>query len=62
MESHAEEGSIQVTAEVYELVKDYLDCKARGIIHIKGKGGMLTYFLEGVKAAAPGKCSYSIKI
>jgi adenylate cyclase len=37
MESHAEESSIQVTADVYELVKDYLDCKARGIIHIKGK-------------------------
>ena len=54
MESHAEESTIQVTAEVYERVKDYLDCKTRGIIHIKGKGEMLTYFLEGVKAAEPG--------
>ena len=49
MESHALEGSIQVTSEVYLLVKDKFNCKERGTIGIKGKGNMLTYFLEGVK-------------
>ena len=55
MESHAEEGSIQITGEVYELVKNDFDCKARGTIQVKGKGAMLTYFLMGIKAGNPGK-------
>lgn len=49
MESQSEEGTIHITGEVYELVKHEFDCKARGIIQVKGKGAMATYFLTGVK-------------
>jgi class 3 adenylate cyclase len=50
MESHAENDSIQVTGEVYELIKNQFDCKARGMIEVKGKGTMATYFLTGVSS------------
>lgn len=49
MESHSEAGAIQITSELYELVKDDFDCSARGVVHIKGKGEMSTYFLNGIK-------------
>ncbi|MBD0287975.1 MAG: adenylate/guanylate cyclase domain-containing protein [Flavisolibacter sp.] len=49
MESHSEAGSIQITGEVYELVKHEFDCKERGAIIVKGKGAMTTYFLKGMK-------------
>ncbi|MBD0331592.1 MAG: hypothetical protein ICV66_02965 [Chitinophagaceae bacterium] len=49
MESYSEAGTIQITGEVYELVKHEFDCKARGTIYVKGKGSMSTYFLMGVK-------------
>jgi class 3 adenylate cyclase len=50
MESLAEGGSIQITSDVYELIKNEFDCKARGTIEVKGKGAMMTYFLVGSKA------------
>ncbi|HYV95752.1 MAG TPA: adenylate/guanylate cyclase domain-containing protein [Chitinophagales bacterium] len=49
MESHSEEGSIQITEEAYELIKNEFECKPRGIIQVKGKGAMSTYFLVGLK-------------
>jgi adenylate cyclase len=49
MESHSEAGSIQVTADVYELIKNQFYCKERGTIHVKGKGAMTTYFLTGIR-------------
>jgi class 3 adenylate cyclase len=52
MESHSESGSIQITGEVYELIKNEFDCKLRGEIQVKGKGGMTTYFLMGEKAGS----------
>lgn len=50
MESLGEGGSIQITGDVYELIKNEFDCKARGTIQVKGKGAMTTYFLIGAKA------------
>jgi class 3 adenylate cyclase len=50
MESHSEEGCIQITEEVYGLVKNEFECKPRGVIEVKGKGAMSTYFLTGVKS------------
>jgi adenylate cyclase len=47
MESHGLPGQIQVTATTYELLKQKYDLVARGIIEIKGKGEMMTYFLRG---------------
>ncbi|KOR36339.1 hypothetical protein AM228_13215 [Planktothricoides sp. SR001] len=38
MESHGIPGSIQVTQETYDILKDKLLFKKRGIIHVKGKG------------------------
>lgn len=45
MESHSENGMIQITDKVYNIIKDEFDCEARGTIQVKGKGAMNTYFL-----------------
>ncbi len=45
MESHGIPGSIQVTPETYELLKDKFLFEKRGMIHIKSKGEMTTYLL-----------------
>lgn len=47
MESNGIPGEIQVTAAVYERLKDKFSLKLRGAIEIKGKGEMITYFLLG---------------
>lgn len=48
MESHSISGKIQITENTYELIKDKFSCEVRGIIDIKGKGVMKTYFLTGL--------------
>ncbi|MFM9263694.1 adenylate/guanylate cyclase domain-containing protein [Tychonema sp. BBK16] len=45
MESNGESGKIQVTAATYERLKDQFILEERGIIEVKGKGKMLTYWL-----------------
>ncbi|NOQ36476.1 MAG: diguanylate cyclase, partial [Methylococcaceae bacterium] len=50
MESHALPGKIQVTKATYLLLKKEFDFEERGLVEIKGKGEMQTYFLEGHKA------------
>jgi class 3 adenylate cyclase len=45
MESHGVPGAIQVTASVYEKLKDRYDFKARGQIQVKGKGQIHTWLL-----------------
>ena len=45
MESHGVAGKIQVTKETYELLKDEYLFERRGMIEIKGKGEMETWFL-----------------
>jgi adenylate cyclase len=47
MESHGEPGRIQITRQMYELIRDRFRCTPRGVIDIKGKGDMETWFLEG---------------
>ncbi|MEG4284689.1 adenylate/guanylate cyclase domain-containing protein [Microcoleus sp. A006_D1] len=47
MESNGIPGEIQVTAAVYERLKDKFSFKLRGAIEIKGKGEMMAYFLLG---------------
>ncbi|MFB2834269.1 adenylate/guanylate cyclase domain-containing protein [Floridanema evergladense] len=46
MESHGIPGSIQVTSETYELLKNHYVFVERGIIHVKGRGNMKTYLLK----------------
>ncbi|MGL5080476.1 MAG: adenylate/guanylate cyclase domain-containing protein [Microcoleaceae cyanobacterium] len=47
MESHSLPGKIHVTEKVYHCLKGQFQFEARGIIPIKGKGEMRTYFLTG---------------
>lgn len=49
MESHGIPGCIQVSEDSYNLLKAKYILKKRGLIKIKGKEEMTTYFLEGVK-------------
>ncbi|MBE9127611.1 MULTISPECIES: adenylate/guanylate cyclase domain-containing protein [unclassified Coleofasciculus] len=52
MESHGLPGYIQVTDVTYELLRDRFRFQRRGSIQIKGKGEMITYWLEGAKVAS----------
>ena len=45
MESHSKPGRIQVTAATMALLKDKYEFQERGVIEVKGKGEMLTYWL-----------------
>ena len=45
MESHGEAGKIQVTQATYEILKDEFTFEPRGVMEIKGKGQMKTWFL-----------------
>ncbi|MCT7962387.1 response regulator [Laspinema sp. D1] len=47
MESSGLPGKIQVTEAVYERLKDRFEFEQRGLISVKGKGEMLTYWLSG---------------
>lgn len=47
MESSGIAGEIQVTAAVYERLKDTFSFKRRGAVEIKGKGEMMVYLLVG---------------
>ncbi|HEY9881875.1 MAG TPA: adenylate/guanylate cyclase domain-containing protein [Leptolyngbyaceae cyanobacterium] len=49
MESQGQGDRIQVTATLYELLKDSYQFERRGIIDVKGKGLMTTYWLLGPK-------------
>lgn len=45
MESQGVPGAIQVTADTYERLCDQYRFRERGVIDVKGKGKMITYFL-----------------
>jgi class 3 adenylate cyclase len=47
MESHGLAGEIQVTGAIYEKLKDKYLFEERGIISVKGRGDMITYWLRG---------------
>ncbi|MCH7662404.1 MAG: adenylate/guanylate cyclase domain-containing protein [Chloroflexi bacterium] len=49
MESHGVAGKIQMTAATRALLKDEFECEKRGVLDIKGKGEMETWFLLGRK-------------
>ena len=46
MESHGIPGEIQVTETTYDILKNKFNFEERGIIDVKGKGKMRTYFLR----------------
>ncbi|NET40074.1 MAG: PAS domain S-box protein, partial [Cyanothece sp. SIO1E1] len=49
METQGIAGKIQVTANTYERLKDTYHLEKRGVIPVKGKGKMMTYWLMGRK-------------
>jgi len=49
MESHGIGGQIQVSDATYKVLKDQYIFKKRGMIEIKGKGRLKTYWLQGKK-------------
>lgn len=49
MESNSIPGKIQIGRATYELIKNEFVCEPRGIMDIKGKGKVATWFLVGEK-------------
>jgi len=47
MESHGRSGTIQITRNTYELVKDTFDCEPRGTIEVKGAGRTEIWHVAG---------------
>jgi adenylate cyclase len=52
MESSGEPGKIQVSSDMCERLKSAFVLESRGVIEIKGKGEMQTWFLIGPKAVS----------
>jgi class 3 adenylate cyclase len=53
MESHGVAGEIQVTQETRDLLEGRYLLEPRGVLPIKGKGEMPTFFLKGPRVLAP---------
>ena len=51
MESHGTGGRIQVTRATYELLDGEFDLEPRGVVSIKGKGDVETWYLIGRRVA-----------
>ncbi len=57
MESHGTPGRIQITRATHELISAEFMCESRGMVSVKGKGDMETWYLLGrrpVEGATPG--------
>jgi class 3 adenylate cyclase len=50
MEQNSEAGKINISGATYELVKDNFECEYRGKMHVKNKGDMDMYFVNGRKS------------
>lgn len=55
MESHGVPGTIQVTRAVYEKLKDTHSFSSRGVIEVKGKGMIETWFFVEAAASVAAK-------
>ena len=51
MESTGTVGQIQMTPETRELVAPYFECERRGLVDVKGKGPMETWYLVARREA-----------
>src|SRR3990170_4264927 len=49
MESHGVPGKIQIGHATYALIKDQFLCIPRGMVEVKGKGALETWFLEAAR-------------
>ena len=50
METHSVPGEIQITSATHDLLKDEFECRPRGVIPVKGKGKMQTWYLVGPRS------------
>jgi adenylate cyclase len=55
MEQTGEPGKIQVAPETREQLKERFQFEDRGVIEVRGKGQMRTWFLIGTKRNPPGE-------
>jgi class 3 adenylate cyclase len=53
MESHGIANAVQVTEATYKRLRHKYAFQRRGIIHVKGKGALCTYFLVGRRPVKP---------
>ena len=53
MESTDEAGKVRLSEAVYRQLEEEFELEPRGLIEIKGKGQMPTWFLVGQKALLP---------
>jgi guanylate cyclase len=53
MQTEGTPGRIQITRATYELLKDEFVCEPRGIVPVRGKGDMETWFLIGRREGVP---------
>lgn len=49
LEQYSMGGKVNVSKEVYEVIKDSFVCQSRGLIEVKGKGNHEMFFVEGEK-------------
>jgi class 3 adenylate cyclase len=49
LESHGIDGQIQVSKDMYEVLKDDFTFEERGLVELKGKGEFPTYLLKREK-------------
>jgi adenylate cyclase len=52
MEAHGEPGAIQLTESAYVLLRDDYVCQPHGLVEVKGKGPMQTWYLTGRRPSA----------
>jgi class 3 adenylate cyclase len=57
LESSGLPNRIQISDATYQLISDKFRCELRGPIEVKGKGTILTYFLETRRNQANGDFS-----
>jgi adenylate cyclase len=55
MESQGMPNRIQITQATYELLRDEFVCEPRGLLSVKGKGDMETWYLIGRRPAVDGR-------
>ncbi len=62
MESQGEAGKIQVTSAVYDRLHDRYQFTRRGLLDVKGKGEMETYWLLGKVSDVPAPTPASLEV
>ena len=54
LESHGQNGQVNISETTYNQIKELFDCRARGYRSVKGKGRMKMYFVTRIKKEFAG--------